>query len=121
MITFTSAAPAGAIVGGASYKVTATGGRSGNPVTFTIGSPTTSVCSISGATVTFTAVGTCAVDANQAGNATYAAAAQVQQSFSVGHLYWYAGQNIERSDLGGGSIESELDRRRGTSELRDGA
>ena len=41
---------------------------------------TNSICSISGATVTFLAVGTCVVDANQAGNANYAAATQVQQS-----------------------------------------
>ena len=38
-------------------------------------------CSISGATVTFVAVGTCVIDANQAGNASYEAATQVQQSF----------------------------------------
>ena len=42
------------------------------------------VCSISGATVTFVAVGTCVIDANQAGNANYKAAPQVQQSFTVG-------------------------------------
>ena len=40
-------------------------------------------CSISGATVTFVAVGTCVIDANQAGNASYEAATQVQQSFAV--------------------------------------
>ncbi len=108
IITFTSAAPAGATVGGASYTVTATGGPSGNPVIFAIASPSSSVCSLSGATVTFIAIGTCTVDANQAGNATYSAATQVQQSFSVGHLYWYAGNNIERSDLSGASLNHSL-------------
>ena len=41
-------------------------------------------CTISGATVTFVAVGNCVIDANQAGNANYEAATQVQQSFAVG-------------------------------------
>ena len=36
----------------------------------------------SGATVTFVAVGTCVVDANQAGNTGYEAATQVQQTFA---------------------------------------
>ena len=44
----------------------------------------TSVCSISGSTVSFLSVGTCVIDANQAGNASYNAASQVQQSFAVG-------------------------------------
>ena len=35
-ITFTSSAPSAATVGGATYNVTATGGASGNPVTFSI-------------------------------------------------------------------------------------
>jgi hypothetical protein len=63
--------------------VTATGGGSGNPVTFTIDSSATSFCSITGSTVSFTAVGTCKVNANQAGNANYLAAGQAQQSFAV--------------------------------------
>ncbi|MGA2970473.1 MAG: hypothetical protein ABSE75_11780, partial [Acidimicrobiales bacterium] len=41
------------------------------------------VCTISGGVVTFIGVGTCILDANQAGNASYAPATQVQQSFSV--------------------------------------
>jgi Bacterial Ig domain/Cadherin-like domain len=81
-ITFTSTAPAGAKVGGTPYTVTATA-SSGLTVTFTIDASATSVCSISGSTVSFTAVGTCVIDANQAGNANYNAAPQVQQSFAV--------------------------------------
>jgi RHS repeat-associated protein len=44
---------------------------------------TTPVCTASGATVTVVAAGTCTIRATQAGNATYAAAANVDQSFSV--------------------------------------
>ncbi len=80
-ITFTSTAPASATVGGVSYTVAATGGASGNPVTFSSGAPT--VCSISGATVSFTGAGTCTIDADQAGNADYLSAPQVTQSFTV--------------------------------------
>jgi hypothetical protein len=83
-IVFTSLAPANATVGGASYTVAATGGGSGNPVTFSIDGVATSVCSISGTTVTYQHVGTCVVDANQAGTGDYLAANQVQQSIAVG-------------------------------------
>jgi hypothetical protein len=82
-ITFTSTAPAGATVGGPTYTVTATA-SSGLVVAFTIDTTARSVCSISGSTVSFTAVGTCVIDANQAGNANYNPAPQVQQSFAVG-------------------------------------
>ena len=82
-ITFTSTAPAGATVGGPTYNVTATA-SSGLTVAFTIDASAASVCSISGSTVSFTGVGTCVIDANQAGNANYNAAPQVQQSFAVG-------------------------------------
>ena len=82
-IVFTSTAPSGAKVGGSTYEVAATGGGSGNPVTFTIDASASSVCSIAGSTVSFTAVGTCTVNANQAGNASYEPAAQAQQSFAV--------------------------------------
>ena len=78
-ITFTSTPPSNATVG-ASYTVTATGGASGNAVTFS----TTSACTMSGSTVSFVGVGTCVVDANQAGNADYLAAPQAQQTISVG-------------------------------------
>jgi hypothetical protein len=83
-ITFTSTAPGSATVGGPPYTPTATGGASGNPVILTIGSAASSVCSISAGVVSFIGTGTCVIDANQAGNGTWAAAAQVQQSFTVG-------------------------------------
>jgi len=81
-ISFTSTAPAG-IVSGDTYDVTATGGASGNPVTFTIDPASTSVCTVSGPTVTFNQAGICVIDANQAGNAQYQQAPQVQQDVTV--------------------------------------
>ncbi|MBX9793299.1 MAG: IPTL-CTERM sorting domain-containing protein, partial [Burkholderiaceae bacterium] len=44
---------------------------------------TASICTVAGNTVTLLAVGTCTIAADQAGNASYAAAPQVAQSFSV--------------------------------------
>ena len=79
-ITFTSAPPGSATVGGAPYTVTATA-SSGLAVSFSSGTPL--VCSVSGPTVSFSAVGTCTIDANQGGNANYNAAPQMQQSFAV--------------------------------------
>jgi hypothetical protein len=81
-IAFTSTPPASPATG-STYGVTATGGASGNPVTFTIDSPSMSICSISGATVTFTQPGSCVIDANQAGNAKYQPAPQAQQAIPV--------------------------------------
>lgn len=54
---------------------------SGLPVSFA--SETTSVCTVNGTTATFLATGTCTIQATQAGNATYAAATPVSQSFTV--------------------------------------
>jgi hypothetical protein len=82
-INFTSTAPAGAKVGGPTYTATATA-SSGLTVTLTIDASASAVCSISGSTVSFIGVGTCVIDANQAGDANYNAATQVQQSFAVG-------------------------------------
>ena len=83
-ITFTSTPPPSLVVGG-SYTVTATGGASGNPVTFTVDPfSTLGACSISGVVVSFTGVGTCIIDANQAGNANYTAAPQVEQPVTIG-------------------------------------
>jgi alpha-tubulin suppressor-like RCC1 family protein len=69
---------------GATATVNATGGSSGNAVTFT--STTTSICTVDSSTgvVTPVAVGTCTIAADQAGNATYSAATQVTQSITIG-------------------------------------
>ena len=80
-IVFTSK-PSSPVVG-ATYVVTARGGGSGNPVTFTIDAQSASVCSVSGATVTFNQPGDCVIDANQAGNDRYLSASQTQQIIAV--------------------------------------
>jgi N-acetylneuraminic acid mutarotase len=69
---------------GATTTASATGGASGNAVTFT--STTTGVCTVSGtngSTVTGVAVGTCTITANQTGNANYNAANAVTQNITV--------------------------------------
>ena len=81
-IIFTSVPP-GYAKPGTTYHVAATGGRSGNQVTFAIDPSSTSACSISDSIVTFTAPGTCVIDANQAGNARFRAARQAQQTVQV--------------------------------------
>ena len=81
-ITFTSVVST-APVPGDTYVVTVTGGRSGNPVIYSIDPSSTSVCSVSGSTVTFNQAGSCVIDANQAGNATYQAAPKAQQTVTV--------------------------------------
>jgi serine/threonine protein kinase len=67
-----------------SAHLSATGGGSGNPVVFSAGGP--GVCAVSGSTVTYTAAGNCVIDANQAGNARYADAPQVQRTIKVSKL-----------------------------------
>ena len=81
-VSFVSAAPTGAVVGGATYLPTATS-SSGLPVTFSIDPASSGVCVISAGSVSFTHAGTCTVDADQAGDGDYLAAPQAQQSFSV--------------------------------------
>jgi hypothetical protein len=80
-ISFTSANPSPGAVGGTYTPAVAA--TSGLPVTVTIDAASTGVCSLSGAVVTFDAVGTCTIDADQAGNSTYGAAPEVQQSVTV--------------------------------------
>jgi hypothetical protein len=77
-------APGGGTVGGTEL-LSATGGGSGNPVVFSIdpSSSPADACSVSGATVTFVNAGTCVIDANQAGNSDYTAAAPVSHSVAV--------------------------------------
>ncbi|AWC68639.1 hypothetical protein CA606_20080 [Caulobacter vibrioides] len=80
-INFTSTAPTNAQAGGASYTPTATA-TSGLTVAFTLDGASTG-CSLSGGVVSFTSAGTCRINANQAGNTSFLAAAQVQQTFTV--------------------------------------
>jgi hypothetical protein len=81
-IQFTSSPPSPAAVGG-TYPVAASGGGSGEPVSFSIDSGSSAVCSVSGGTVTFNQPGSCVIDANQAGNAQYQPAPQAQQTVTV--------------------------------------
>jgi hypothetical protein len=81
-IIFTSTPPSNATLGGPTYTVTATGGASGNAVTFTSATPR--VCTISHGVVTFVWAGLCSINARQDGNADYTAAAPAIQSFTVG-------------------------------------
>lgn len=78
-ITFTN--PGAHNFGDADFGLSATGGFSGNPVTFT--SDTTSICTVSGSTLHIVAVGTCSVTANQAGNDDFQDATPNQQSFGI--------------------------------------
>jgi uncharacterized repeat protein (TIGR01451 family) len=66
--------------GSAAFTVSASA-SSNLPVSFN--SQTTSVCTVSGSTVTLVAGGTCTIQATQAGNATYSPAPNVNQSFTV--------------------------------------
>jgi hypothetical protein len=63
------------------YDVTATGGDSGSEVVFT--STTTTVCTVSGSTVSFRAAGSCRIAANQAGDPDYEPAPTATQSVDV--------------------------------------
>jgi hypothetical protein len=67
-------------LGAPAFIVTATA-TSGLAVS--IASQTPAICSISSGSVTLLAVGTCILNANQPGDAVYAAAATVSQSFAI--------------------------------------
>ncbi len=77
-ITFPQPGPARLLAG--TTQVSATS-DSGLPVTFT--STTAAVCTVSGSTVTLLSAGICTIEANQAGDATWAAADTVSRSFLV--------------------------------------
>jgi len=66
--------------GSAAFGVSATA-TSGLAVSFA--STTSSVCTVSGPTVTLVSAGTCTIQATQAGNTNYAAATPVNRSFQV--------------------------------------
>ena len=79
--------PPGVGIAGQSATLSATGGASGNPVVFSVDpSSGVGVCSVSGvdgATLSYGQPGTCVVDANQAGNVSYAAAATATGTITV--------------------------------------
>jgi hypothetical protein len=69
----------GKTYGDGSFPVSATGGASGNPVTFTA----SGACTIVDDVVTITGAGQCTITANQEGGNGYSAAAPVSQSFTI--------------------------------------
>lgn len=71
-------------IGNGGITVSATGGGSGNPVTFSTSTP--AVCTsggTNGAAISFVGLGTCTVTASQVGNINYNAASNVIRSFTV--------------------------------------
>ncbi|MDE2445850.1 MAG: Ig-like domain-containing protein, partial [Alphaproteobacteria bacterium] len=78
VVVFTSNAPTSPVVGG-TYTPTATGGAGSAPVVLSA----SGTCSLAGGVVTFNSAGSCLINADQAGDANYLAAAQVQQSITV--------------------------------------
>jgi len=77
-ISFTD--PDSKTYGDAPFALVATGGGSGNPVTFSI---VTGPATVSGNTLTITGAGDVTVRASQAGNGAYYAASDVEQTFTV--------------------------------------
>jgi len=77
--TITFAALPDHTLGDAPFTLDATGGASGNPVTFGV----VGTCSVAGQTLTLTGVGGCVVTAYQAGNASFAPATDVMHSFII--------------------------------------
>ena len=74
-------------IAGQSTTLMATGGGSGNPVVFSVDPASgVGVCSVTGTdgtTLDYAEPGTCVIDANQAGNASYAAAPTLMASITV--------------------------------------
>jgi hypothetical protein len=99
-ITF---APPTTVYVGQEIMLSATGGGSGNPVTFTIDAASTcaTCASISGNLLTVNAAGSFLVDANQAGNTNYAPAIQVQAALTASAL-------IAPGGAGSGIVTSQL-------------
>ena len=70
--------------GNAPFTVSATGGLSGNPVIFTSSDPSVATCTgTNGSTITILKAGSCNINANQAGNASFVAASQVSRTLTV--------------------------------------
>ena len=83
IITFAQLTSPVTYASGLTIALSATGGGSGNPVTFTVDATSTGKGTISGNTLTVTAAGKLVVDADQAGNSNYYAATQVSVTIVV--------------------------------------
>src|SRR6185437_9723951 len=82
-INFTQPASAYA---GTAVLLSATGGGSSSPVVFSVISGPATASGADGSTLTYTGAGTVVVEADQAGDATYAAATPVRQTVTVAML-----------------------------------
>ena len=80
-ITFTQ--PTTPVFVGTLATLQATGGASGNPVTFSIVSGTATLFGTNNSSIRYTTAGTVVIAANQAGNGTYLAATQVTRTVVV--------------------------------------
>ncbi|HEY3322841.1 MAG TPA: kelch repeat-containing protein [Planctomycetota bacterium] len=69
--------------GDAPFTIGATGGSSGNPITFAVIMGPATAAGVNGSTITVTGAGLVTIRASQAGNANYNAAQNVDQSFIV--------------------------------------
>jgi hypothetical protein len=78
--TITFAVPAAHAFGAAPFAVTAT---ASSGLAVTVASLTAAVCKVTGMQVSIIAAGTCTLRATQAGDATYAAASQVDRAFTI--------------------------------------
>jgi len=78
---------------GDAFTLSATGGGSGNSVTYESLDPL--VATVNGSTVTVVGTGTARIKASQAGNASYSAATDVTQSFTA-----YASTSLRLTSLG---------------------
>jgi hypothetical protein len=85
----------------AAIPLTATGGASGNPVTFAVHSGPGTISCTPGCALTITGLGTVTVYANQLGNANYTAAPQVAASVVVSSYLAPAVSNV-----GAGSVSN---------------
>ena len=95
------------LLGDAPFTVSATGGGSGTPVTFSAGP--TGVCTSSGSNgqaITLVGIGACTVTANQAGNASYTAASPVAQSLTVAYPPLYLALTVTSTPAGPVTIGS---------------
>ncbi|OJJ19190.1 hypothetical protein BKI52_20475 [marine bacterium AO1-C] len=95
-ITFDLGVNATKVVGDAAFDLTATGGASGNAITYT--SSNTAVATISGTTVTILGPGTTTITASQTGNTNYQAAQDVNQTLTVNQTTALA-ENLDNAQL----------------------
>ena len=99
--TITFGALPNRLLGAAPFTVSASGGASGNPVTFS--AAPSSVCTAggtNGATITLVGVGACTVTATQAGSQNYLSAPSVAQSFTASYPPLYLAQTVTSSPPG---------------------